>query len=555
MKNPPTLPHSLFLSIALIVIACALASFRSDPVDAQAVNGKLAFVSNHSIYTINPDGSGLNQLTQNSNGFFDHYPAWTSDGTRIAFGRATFTVKSQIYVMNADGTNATRITNNTFADRQPSWSPDGTKIAFVSDRDGNDEIYVMNADGSNQTRLTNNTSFDFDPAWSPDGTRIAFTTSRDFPNITGNVGNGFEIYLMNPNGSNPVRLTNNSTIDSEPAWSPDGTKLAFASQRDGLPLIYLMNADGSNVSNATLSTTLDSNDPEWSSDGTTIAFTSYNRVGPQTNADEIFLMNANASNIRRLTFNALDPHELAWQPLASVPVPTPTPTPSPSPSPSPTPSWTISGIVKDSNGNALPNVTMILQNTLAETQITFTDQSGNYLLHYFGGNSIFLTPSKAGFVFNPQSIGFVSSCCVSGDQMASFTGTPSATPSGVPILLAHDHPEQAIALDSVTTIGEPFTVSNIHNFSADQHTRISVFALNVDLGAGETSSIIQAQAEDSLGQIFPLTVEYFGAVPNFPWLKQVVVKLPDEIANKIEVRISLKVRGFVSNKVIVKVFP
>jgi uncharacterized protein (TIGR03437 family) len=68
-------------------------------------------------------------------------------------------------------------------------------------------------------------------------------------------------------------------------------------------------------------------------------------------------------------------------------------------------------------------------------------------------------------------------------------------------------------------------------------------------------SVIQAQAEDSLGQIFPLTIEYFGAVPNFPWLKQVIVKLPDEIANKIEVRVSLKARGFGGNKVIVKVFP
>ena len=543
--NPPKLPHYLFLSLALIVVTCAVASVRLQPAEAEAINGKLAFVNEFSIYTINPDGSAITQLTQHDQGLFDQHPNWSPDGAKIVFGRATFTVKSQIYVMNGDGSNAVRLTNDSFSDRQPAWSPDGTKIVFVSDRDGNDEIYVMNADGSNQTRLTNNAAADFDPAWSPDGTKIALTTTRD---------TSLEVYVMGADGSNPTRLTNNSVVDAQPSWSPDGTKIAFTSQRDGLPLVYIMNANGTNQVNATLSTTLDSSDAEWSPDGTTIAFTSYNRVG-QTNSDEIFLMNANGSNIRRITFTTLDEHELAWQPLSSAPPPTPTPTPSPSPSPSPTPDWTISGNVKDSNGQALAGVTMILQNDFADTQITFTDQSGNYVFHYSGGNGIFVTPSKPGFVFSPQSIGFVSSRSVTDDQTASFTGTPSSQPVGTPILLGHENPQHAIALDSVTQTAEPFTVNNTHNFSSDQRTRICLFAVNIDLGPGETSSIIQAEAEDSLGQTYPLTVEYFGAVPDFPWLKQVILKLPDEIANKIEVRVSLKVRGVTGNKVIIKVFP
>jgi hypothetical protein len=198
---------------------------------------------------------------------------------------------------------------------------------------------------------------------------------------------------------------------------------------------------------------------------------------------------------------------------------------------------------------------MILQNDFADTQIVFTNQNGNYLFHYSGGNGLFVSPSKPGFVFNPLSLGFVSSSFVTGDQTVDFTGTASPVPVAIPILLDVGTPEHAIAVDSVTMVSEPFTITNTHNFSADQRTRISLLAVNVDLAQGEPLSTIQAQAEDSLGQVFPLTVEFFGAVPGLPWLKQVVVKLPDEMANKVEVRVSLKVRTFTSNKVIIGVDP
>jgi hypothetical protein len=122
-------------------------------------------------------------------------------------------------------------------------------------------------------------------------------------------------------------------------------------------------------------------------------------------------------------------------------------------------------------------------------------------------------------------------------------------------LLAHGNSQTALALDSVTWVSEPFAITNFHNFSADQRTRISLFAVNVELGPGETSSVIEVQAEGSGGQIVPLTVEYFGSVPNFTWLKQVVVKLPDQLANSSEIRFSLKVRGTVGNTVIVKLTP
>jgi uncharacterized protein (TIGR03437 family) len=102
---------------------------------------------------------------------------------------------------------------------------------------------------------------------------------------------------------------------------------------------------------------------------------------------------------------------------------------------------------------------------------------------------------------------------------------------------------------------DPFSITNIYNFSADQHTRITLFAVNVDLGPGETSSVIEAQAEVSGRQTFPLTVEYFGAVPNFVWLKQIIVKLPTEVSNSGDTRVTVKVRGAAGNTVIVKVQP
>jgi len=137
-----------------------------------------------------------------------------------------------------------RLTNNTTGEWQAAWSPDGTQIAFASERDGNDDIYIMNADGSNEQRLTYNSEWDLYPVWSPDGEKIAFQSYRD--------GN-WNIYVINvadslqsgtADGNALQQLTDYPAPGEFPAWSPDGTQIVYESLRSSEE-IYVMNADGS----------------------------------------------------------------------------------------------------------------------------------------------------------------------------------------------------------------------------------------------------------------------------------------------------------------------
>jgi Tol biopolymer transport system component len=144
--------------------------------------------------------------------------------TRIAFV-SNREGNTDIYVMNADGSQQTRLTNNPANDTDPTWSPDGQRIAFVSDRDGIENIYMMNADGTHQVRLTNNplnTSGDYAPTWSPDGRHIAFVSNR---------AGRYDIYMMNTDGSHQTRLTNKTAVSIRQRYSYSSTTSTMLNRR------------------------------------------------------------------------------------------------------------------------------------------------------------------------------------------------------------------------------------------------------------------------------------------------------------------------------------
>ena len=271
---------------------------------------------NLEIYVMNDAGSGLTRLTDHP--AEDGRPSWSPDGSRIAFDSIRNGQDYDIYVMSADGSDVTPLTDTPSQDVFPAWSPDGSRIAFVSLRDEPDpagcypdcnwEIYVMNADGSGVTRLTNDPAEDFGPTWSPDGARIAFDSYRD---------GGYNLYVMDADGGGVRQLTDSPAGNVNPAWSPDGRRIAFTSVRaDPNPEtcdpcnweIYVMDADGQGATRLTENAAVDEY-PTWSPDGTRLAFVSW-RDG---NA-EIYVMNSDGSGLTRLTNHPANDWDAVWAP-------------------------------------------------------------------------------------------------------------------------------------------------------------------------------------------------------------------------------------------------
>lgn len=204
----------------------------------------------YDIFAANADGTGLKRLTDNPK--YDAEPVISHDGRRIVFGSQR-EGDFDIYVMNADGSNVRRLTDRVGYDGGPWFSPDGTKIVWRAWHPETDEekaqwrdcmehdyivavpldLWVMNADGSNKKRLTNNGATNWAPSWHPDGRRIVFSSNMDdWRDDIKKFGHNFELYLINADGTGLMRLTYNNVFDSFPMFSSDGRKLVFASNRN-----------------------------------------------------------------------------------------------------------------------------------------------------------------------------------------------------------------------------------------------------------------------------------------------------------------------------------
>lgn len=254
--------------------------------------GRIVFTSsrggNFDIYSSRPDGSDRVRLTDTPD-FQELSPSSSPDGARIVYyGRegnlSDDFYQYDVYVMNADGTGRTSLTDSLTHDYDPVWSPDGTRIAFVR---GFSDIWIMNADGSRQLNLTNTPeSYEYAPWWSADGLRIFYSADQA------------ERHVMNADGSGQSLLPGEDPDVAPGSVSPDGTRIAFSALESGSVKVFVMNADGTDRARLTNMAGNEWN-PSWSPDGTRLAFD-----GDAVGWNDVFVINADGSGVVNITNDA-----------------------------------------------------------------------------------------------------------------------------------------------------------------------------------------------------------------------------------------------------------
>jgi Tol biopolymer transport system component len=239
--------------------------------------------------------------------------AFPGENGKIAFFSDRQGGDFDIWTMDPDGGGLANLTAKSKADDlSAGWRADGRKLAFVSDRvtatnpEGDYEIFVMNPDGSQQRQITFNALDDEDPAWASEGTRIAF--HRDFDPVRGQVDD--DLFTMRSDGSGERNLTNSpGVMDIQPNWSPDGRRIVFVSDRDGDLDVYTMSPKGASVRQLTFNDAVEFH-PNWSPDGESITFAT-DRDGDF----EVYTMRANGADQMNVTANpARDEGVSAWSP-------------------------------------------------------------------------------------------------------------------------------------------------------------------------------------------------------------------------------------------------
>ncbi len=327
------------LLAALIGVPLAVAAPAAH--GAVAPNGQIAYVVNaestipfgpptqQDIWVINADGTGAADLTATSE--IDEFePAWSPDGTKIAYISDSFT--RTLSVMNADGSGKTAVIDGASS---PSWGPDGTKIAYLGTREGlPNAIMIADLVAGTQTVVTE--AADMEPVWSPDGSKIAFVAVRpeSYPDPAGGepqIGAQHEIVVVNADGTGEVIVSAGSVgsdhatyleEDRAPAWSPDGSMLVFMSQAQnpaccGPWQLWGVNADGSGLTNLSADATVNDTYPAWSPDGTSLVFTRTSGAG-----QDLFTMPAPTAlpivaPVARVAVDAVAVDPLAVDPAAA----------------------------------------------------------------------------------------------------------------------------------------------------------------------------------------------------------------------------------------------
>lgn len=303
--------RKLSLAIAITASLSALAAPAADAA-FPGNNGRVAFAElvgpEFKIFSMNPDGSGLMQLTSGATS--DTEPAWSANGSRIVFARLGPSFTDEIWVMNPDGSGQTRLTSGA-SDRSPAFLPDG-RIVFtrlVLGQGGSLDIWIMNGDGSGQTQLTSDPTEEFEPTASPTGQLIAFARGPFFDT---------DIITMTPSGAAQTAVTTGDFKDEGPNFSPDGGRIAFSRCDSGegcgsAARIVTVAATGGAVGTVTPGGDAEVDpsdlDPAYAPDGTQIVF---RREAPDFSTNLLAFVPAAGGPIRT-SLPGFDPD---WQPVA-----------------------------------------------------------------------------------------------------------------------------------------------------------------------------------------------------------------------------------------------
>jgi Tol biopolymer transport system component len=303
-------PHS---NLRLCVLVALVALFASVLLvggarSASEPSGLIAFARPDGIYVMRADGSGVRALRRGGVATQPRDLAWSRDGSRLLFVGRT----DGIWAMDADGSNLVRVA----AGRSPAWSPDGRRVAFT--KYGNrGYIWVVDADGGYPHRLVKASLFVWDVDWHPTAdNRLVFSTG----------GYVSAIYVVSANGGNRRNIApglRDSVVD--PAWSPDGRRIAFSSNWSMKKAeLYAVGAAGGVPVRLTHNSVFDGA-PTWSPDGHRIAFVRSTGKGPtcancppgKLGTGEIYVVNADGTGVTRLTHNQVGEGSPAWQPVAA----------------------------------------------------------------------------------------------------------------------------------------------------------------------------------------------------------------------------------------------